>query len=671
METKFINIGSSMDIHEKSHCDTKEDQFDKNHLPQDDLSEFIFKRTYSRFIPSEGRREEYHETVTRIIRFLRKVSENKLPESDYKKIEKYLLKKEVFPSMRLMQFAGDAAEKDNCMIYNCGYIDPTDLDSFAEIMYLLMNGCGIGFSVEDHIISKLPVINVQNKDKVIERYIIPDSTEGWCDALKKGLHSWKDGSDIEFDFSEIRPKGSRMKTKGSYACGPEALNTLLTNVKNIILKRQGNKLRSIDVLDIICFIGNILKDAGLRRSALISFSDLLDADMRQAKYGSSWFEENFQRSGCNNSVCYKEKPDCFQFMTETLSMIKSRSGERGMYNPIAALNSLPQRRKERLMKKFGITEKNGLFSIGLKTNPCGEALLLSRQFCNLTCFVGRKHDTVVGLLKKAELAAIIGTIQSSLTNFSYISKEWKENCELDRLLGVSPTGIADCQLLRNEKVISMLKDHIVNTNKKYADILGINSSSCTTAVKPSGTSSLLAMCSPGIHYLISRYYIRRIRSSVGDPLTSFYKDQGVPYKHESHNNSNILVFEFPCKTPKSSITIEDVSALDQLKLSSMYTEHYTEHNTSCTVSTGDDEWPGVMDYLWNNFDKIIGITFLPRDNTVYELAPFEKISEEKYNKLVQQFPKIDYNKFAAYEKIVGDKTQMMRISSCSGGKCDL
>jgi len=612
----------------------------KGYFP-DALGEFIYYRTYSRWLPEEQRRETWIETVDRYINYMRKNLGDKITKEKYKEIREYILNLKAMPSMRLVWSAGEAAEATHVATYNCSYIAPNKLKDFAEIMYLLMCGAGVGFSVENQNIQQLPIIKYQTGEK-LPTHVIQDSKEGWGDALILGMKTWYEGKEIQFDYSKIRPYGVRLKTMGGISSGPEPLKSLLDFTRKKILLNQGMRLSSIDVHDIICKIGQLVEMGGVRRSALISLSDLEDEKVRDSKSGH-YYITNPQRSMANNSAVYNSKPSATKFMEEWLSLAKSGTGERGIFNRAGLEKQMPQRRWEKFKKHL---QTSG-------TNPCGEITLRDRQFCNLTEIVARAEDTEETLLKKAEIAAILGTYQSSLTGFPYISKEWKNNCDEERLLGVSITGQWDCPAVRQAEVLKKIYKKIIATNKKYAKKFNINPSTSVTSVKPSGTVSQLVNAAPGMHPRHSPYYVRRIRISAGDPLCKMLREQKVPYHPEvgqTEASATTYVFDFPVKSPSKSTFKKDLNAIDQLEYWKMVKEYYTEHNPSQTILTKDNEWIKVANWLYENWDIIGGLTFLPKDNTVYQLAPFEEISKEEYERLVSEFPEIDFSQILIYEK---------------------
>lgn len=624
------------------------------------LSEFVYYRSYAKWIDSESRRETWVETVDRYLGFMRGKLGDKLKESEYKEIREAILKQESMPSMRLMQFAGPAADRTNVCAYNCSFVAPSSIQDFAEILYILMCGTGVGFSVESNNIQSLPQIKVQSGKK-ISTFVVPDSKEGWADALALGMKTWFAGEDIEFDFSQLRPAGARLKTFGGKSSGPKPLIELLGFTRERILKRQGRHLRNIDAHDIICKIGECVVSGGVRRSALISLSDLDDTEMRDAKIGQFWVNEG-QRMLANNSAVYNTKPTETEFLREWIALMESGAGERGIFNRGSLYTSLPARRLE--------ISKNYIGEMG--TNPCGEIILRSKQFCNLSEAVARAEDTEEDLMRKIRVATILGTYQSTLTKFEYLSKEWKDNCQTERLLGVSITGQWDSKFARDEKVLQKLRKEAIRVNKIYAKRFGINESTCITCVKPSGTVSQTVDCSSGMHPRHAPYYIRRVRISATDALFKMLKDQGVPYYPEvgqSYESATTFVLEFPMKAPNGAICKDDISAIEQLEHWKVVKVNYTEHNPSVTISVGDDEWIKVAHWLYQNWDIIGGLSFLPRSNYVYQLAPYEAIDEKKYKELVGKMPEIDFSKIVVYEKI--DETEVKKELACVSGTCDI
>lgn len=626
------------------------------------LAEFVYYLSYSKWMPSQGRRETWVETIDRYLGFMRENLGEKLNEDEYGRIRESMRKMGIVPSMRLMWSSGPAARASNVAAYNCSYIAIEKPEDFGEIMYISMCGTGVGFSVEKESIDKLPQIEVQNGD-VLPRYVVKDSKEGWAEAFVYGLKTWFSGKNVIFDFSELRPKGARLKTMGGRSSGPEPLVELIDFTRKMIFRNQGKKLRAIDVHDIACKIGEIVISGGVRRSAMISLSDLHDEEMRHAKDGQ-FYLDHAQRIMSNNSAVFNVKPSSAEFLEEWTNLAMSGSGERGIFNREGLKNQLPERR----WRVFEPYFKNS------GTNPCGEIVLRSKQFCNLTAIVARESDTLEELKDKIELATILGTYQSTLTNFDFLSPEWRKNCEEERLLGVSFTGLWDCPILRDPAVLRELRDHAIETNKKYAERFGINQSTCVTCVKPSGNSSQLTDTSSGLHTRHAPYYIRRVRIANTDPLLKMMRAQGFPCKPEvgqKEETATTFVLEFPVKSPETSVYKNNISAIEQLEIWKMCKENFTEHNPSVTISVGNDEWIAVADWVYSNWSIIGGLSFLPKEegDIVYELAPYETINKEQYEALAASLPPIDFSKTIAFEH--DDETAGAKELACVGDKCEL
>ena len=618
---------------------------------------FVFLRSYSRWLDSENRRETWEEVVQRYISFMAENLGTKLTLDEYAEVHSAILNQEVMPSMRLMWSAGEPCRKNNIAAFNCSYVAVESLKDFADIVVILSNGCGLGFSCEKEAVDKLPVIKHFVTENVVNYYGINDSKEGWADALLFGLEVWYRGEDVQFDYSYVRPAGARLKTFGGRASGPGPLKELLDFTRNVVLNAQGRKLTSLEVHDIVCKIGQSIVSGGVRRTALISLSDLEDKEMRSAKTGAFW-EKEPQRSLANNSAVYKEKPNQQEFMEEWLALMKSGTGERGIFN----------------RENFNITSPRRTISNELVgSNPCGEINLLNKEFCNLTSVVCRAEDTLESLLKKIRIATILGTYQSMLTDFKYISDKWKENCDKERLLGVSLNGQFDCEVVRNFGVLSSLRASAIDVNLEYSKRFGINQSVAITAVKPEGTCSQLLNCSSGIHPRYAKYYIRRIRISTTDPLFRLFKDAGIkcsPEVGQSAETANTWVVEFPIRSPEGSITRHDMSAIDQLEYWDVVKSYYTEHNPSMTCYVGEDEWLSVARWVWDMWKIVGGIAFLPKEDNrhVYELAPYEEITEEEYANRIRDWPKVDFSLLPEYEK--EDATTGSHELACMAG-CDI
>ncbi len=631
------------------------------------LAEFIYYRTYSRWIENEQRRETWVETVDRYVDFMRENIGAAISEKDYAEVRQAILKQEAMPSMRLMWGAGEATRKTNVTGYNCSFIAPARLEDFAEIMYLSMCGAGVGFSVEEANVQALPQIQRQTGEK-LATHVVADSKEGWADSLTIGLKAWFAGKDIAFDYSKLRPAGARLHTMGGKSSGPQPLIDLMRYAREKILSRQGRRLTTLDVHDIVCYIGQIVVAGGVRRSALISLSDLEDEQMRHAKDGQFWNTEP-QRAMANNSAVYNEKPDNVTFLEEWLSLAKSGSGERGIFNRGALTGQLPERRIAEWEQTGYIQNGEIIKSVG--TNPCGEIILKSKQFCNLSEVVAREDDTEETLLRKIKIAAILGTYQSTLTYFPYLSKEWQENCEAERLLGISITGQWDSEAARDPQILQKLRKEAIKWNKVYAAKMGINPSTSVTAVKPSGTVSQLTDASSGMHTRHSPYYIRRVRISATDSLFKMLKDQGVPYHPEvgyTEETATTFVLEFPVKAP-GKIFQDDLTAIDQLEHWKVVKENFTEHNPSVTVSVGEDEWLETGNWVYQNWDIVGGLSFLPRSNHVYQLAPYEAIDKKTYEKMLKNFAGVDFAKIVTYEQ--SDNTEGAKAMACVAGVCEI
>lgn len=634
------------------------------------LGEFVYLRTYSRWVENEGRRETWIETVDRYMDFMKENLKNKLTEKEYSEVKNAILNHEAMPSMRLLQFAGDPARRCNVVAYNCSFIAPSKLEDFAEIMYVSMSGGGVGWSVESQNVQALPQIKKQTGE-MLPTFVIPDSKEGWCDSLTFGIKTWFDGKDIEFDYSQLRPDGARLKTMGGKSSGYEPLKILLSFTRDKILARQGRRLTNLNAHDLICKIGEVVVAGGVRRTAMISLSDLDDQEIRHAKDGQFYYTDS-QRSVANNSAVYEQKPTNEEFMDEWMALMKGKTGERGIFNRGGLEKTLPERRVKFLKNKYEDMPGYGSPIGNPGTNPCGEIILQSKQFCNLSEVVAREKDTEKTLMRKIRIATILGTYQVSLTHFNYLSKDWKKNCEAEALLGVSITGQWDCTVVRDPQVLEKLKKETIRVNKQYAKKFGVNPSTCITCVKPSGNLSQTVNCSSGLHPRFAPYYIRRVRISANDSLFKMLQDQGIPYHPEvgqSKENATTYVVEFPVKSPQGAKFKDDMSALEQLEYWYRLKKHYTEHNPSATIYIGEDEWVAVANWLYENWDIIGGLSFLPRTDHVYKLAPYEEITKEQYEDMVKRFENVDYSKLVTYE--LYDETEMKKELACMGDTCEI
>ena len=607
---------------------------------------------YARYLPEENRRETWEETVDRMVNYLS--SKNKGLTKEFKEIREAVLNLEIMPSMRLMMSAGEACERDNIAAYNCSYLAMNNKRAFSEALYILMNGTGVGFSCERQEISKLPSIpeTISNCDDVI---VVGDSKLGWAKSFKKLLSSLWEGDIPTIDYTQVRPAGARLKTFGGRASGPEPLKRLFDFVIETFKHAQGRKLTSIEVHDITCMIGEIVVVGGVRRSALISLSNLTDKRMREAKMGA-WYNDFAYRGLANNSVAYTERPDMETFMDEWVSLVKSKSGERGIFNRVAAQVQAEKQGREK--------------DLNYGTNPCSEIILRDKQFCNLTEVVVRANDTKETLTRKVQLATILGTLQSNLTNFQFLSAEWTKNTKEERLLGVSLTGIMDAKITSNPDPIFLeeLKNEANKTNKKYAKMLDIEPSKSITCVKPSGTVSQLVDSASGIHTRHSPYYIRTIRMDKKDSIYEFLKDKGVQVEDEQFRPDSTAVFSFPIKAPSGAITRDDKTAIEQLENWLVYQRHWCNHKPSVTISVKDNEWMDVGAWVWKYFDEISGISFLPHSDHSYVQAPYQECTKEEYKALLKKTPKdVDWLSFKEEE----DNTEGSQTLACTGNACEI
>ena len=621
-----------------------------------DYQSFIHKSRYARWLDEEGRRESWAETVSRYIRNI--VSPN-IDEFTSKDIEERILSLQVMPSMRSMMTAGEAADRDNTCMYNCSYLPIDDPKSFDEAMFILLCGTGVGFSVERQFISKLPEVpELFDSDTTV---VVKDSKEGWAKSLRQVMALLWAGEIPQWDVSRVRPAGARLKTFGGRASGPAPLVDLFNFVVRIFKNAQGRRLSSIECHDIMCKIGEVVVVGGVRRSAMISLSNLSDDRMRHAKSGQ-WWENEPQRALANNSVSYTEKPDAVSFMREWMSLVESGSGERGIFNREAS---------KKQAAKFGRRDPEWDFG----TNPCSEIILRPYQFCNLTEVVVRATDSLEELARKVRCATILGTIQSTYTKFPYLRKVWQRNTEQERLLGVSLTGIMDNPLMTTankglDKTLEHLRNIAVETNVEWAERLGIEPSVAITCVKPSGTVSQLVDSSSGIHPRHSEYYIRTVRGDNKDPLTQFMKDQGIPNEPDVMKPDATTVFSFPVKSPNKAIVTSDLSAIEQLETWLMYQRHFCEHKPSITCNVRKDEWFEVGAFVYKHFDEMSGVSFLPYNEHTYQQAPYQEVGKHDYSMLLSVMPeKIDWAGLSEYEK--DDNTVAMQTMACSGDVCEI
>ncbi len=622
--------------------------------------EFIFYQFYSRWSDVTGRRETWIETVDRFMAFMHeRLGKGKLSEKEYAEVRTAILNREVCPSMRLLWAAGKACNATDVCAYNCAYIAPTTWRDLSEIMYVSMCGAGCGFAVEPENVEKFPQIQKQNGKKA-PTIVVEDGKAGWCKAYVAACEAWAGGYDVEIDYSKVRPAGARLATMGGRASGPAPLQELMQFTKRKMLARQGRRLTPLNLHDIICQIGFIVVAGGVRRSALISLSSLDDIEMRDAKKGAFW-QTDGQRSMANNSAVYEVKPSADEFLQEWTALVMSRSGERGIFNRGGLQMQLPKRRWDKLqdLKQVGV-------------NPCGEIYLRSKQFCNLSSIVVRPADTMESLKRKMRLATLLGTYQATLTNFEYLSKEWKENCEEEQLLGVSITGYYDNKVVRDDANLEALRAEGIKTNKEYAKRWGKNPSTAITCVKPHGNSGQLMGVGSGMHPWYSPYFIRRVRISVNDPLLKLAEEQGVPIHPEvgySTSNATTMVLEFPVKAPEGAVCSKDVSAIEMLNEWLRLKTKFTEHNPSVTIYVNDDEWVKVANFVYENWDIVGGLSFLPRNDHVYQLAPYEEITKEEYERRRKELGTLDFSRLVLYEH--NDQTIGAKELACVGGVCEI
>ncbi len=627
-----------------------------NYLPTD-YQAFIHTSRYARWLEKEGRRETWDETVER---YMDKVVRPVLGNDSYvNQLRNAILSLEIMPSMRAMMTAGPALERDNTSGYNCSYLPVDDPKSFDEAMFILLCGTGVGFSVERQFISKLPEVpELFNSDTTI---VVKDSKEGWAKAFRQVLALLWAGEIPQWDVSKVRPAGARLKTFGGRASGPAPLIDLFNFVVKIFKDSQGRKLSSLECHDIMCKIGEVVVVGGVRRSAMISLSNLSDDRMRHAKSGA-WWENNPQRALANNSVAYSEKPDSLSFMREWMSLVESGSGERGVFNREAS---------KKQAAKYGRRDPEWDFG----TNPCSEIILRPYQFCNLTEVVIRATDSYDDLERKVRMASILGTIQSTYTKFPYLRKVWQRNTEDERLLGVSLTGIMDNTLTTTQnhglsKTLEKLREVAVETNIDLSKRLGINPSAAITCVKPSGTVSQLVDSASGIHARHSNYYIRTVRGDNKDPLTQFMADQGIPNEPCVMKPDQTTVFSFPVKSPSGAVVTEDMTAIEQLETWLMYQRHWCEHKPSVTINVRSDEWFEVGAFVYKHFDEMSGVSFLPYNEHTYQQAPYQEITKEQYEESLSQMPKaVDFFKLKEYEK--QDNTAGSQTMACTGDVCEM
>lgn len=631
-----------------------------------DYQTFIATSRYSRWRDDLGRRENWEETVDRYFDFFsqRLSKDGKLTEEVQKELaecREAVLNLEVMPSMRALMTAGKALERDEVAGFNCSYVAVDHPHVFDEIMYVLLNGTGVGFGVEAEDVAKLPEIpaELHNTDSVI---VVADSKIGWATAYRELVSMLYAGKIPKWDVSKVRKAGERLKTFGGRASGPAPLVSLFEFTVKVFTNAAGRKLKPIECHDIVCKVAEIVVVGGVRRSALISLSDLSDPEMRHCKSGS-WWENNVQRALANNSAVYNTKPDLGQFMEEWISLYRSGSGERGIFNRYAAKKYVSELPDREYSHRFG-------------TNPCAEIVLRSAQFCNLTSVQIASTDNIADLRRKVKIATILGTLQSSLTNLRYLRKIWKRNSEEERLLGVSLSGICDNEITSNaysqhlKEILTGLREYAREVNKDWAAKVGINPSAAITCVKPEGTTSQLCDRASGIHPRYSHYYIRTVRADKKDPLAIMMKDAGFPVEDDVTKPNSTYVFSFPMKSPDSSVLRDDMSAVEQLDLWLVYKKYWAEHTISCTIYVRENEWIDVAAWVYKHFDHISGLSFLPHSNHVYKQAPYTECTKEEYEAALAKMPaSIDWDALALYEK--NDETTGAQELSCTGGSCEL
>lgn len=632
---------------------------DRKHF-QTDLQYYQFIGKFSRWSETEKRRETWKETVfNRVIPWFQNLPKvkGKLTQEEWDMLSKAMYGLEASPAMRVVQMAGPALERCHVGVYNCAYAPITDLRSFSELLYVLMQGTGMGFSVEYDHISALPRIAKQTSELPIS-IVVEDSTEGWCNALLLGLELLFSGRDFILDTSKVRAKGTRLKIKGGRASGPEPFHELMTFVRRVVLSRQTRHLTDIDVHDICCMIGNIVQVGGVRRAALISLSDLGSHDMRNAKSGQ-WYIDNKHRSMANNSAVYHSKPTVDLFMDEWLSLIRSYSGERGICNRQAMDNQSPDRRQKGHAWGF---------------NPCGEIQLRPYEFCNLSIAVARPEDTETTLAKKVMVATYFGTMQATCTNFNYLRETWRKNCEEEALLGVDITGHADCPLLHPNNpdrgaLLERLRKIVNETNEALTRRFGISRSAADTCIKPGGDSSVFFDCASGVSPRFADRQIRWVRESKHSPVAKFLIDQGVPHHDSPERPSDLYVFGFPKTAPEGCLTRNSMTAIQQLENWLCWKRNWAEHSVSATIYVEPHEWFQVGSWVYDHFDEITGLSFLPKDNGVYKHAPNEELTKEQYEAFCKDFPSIDWSKLCQYED--DDQTETAQNYACVGGSCEM
>ncbi len=629
----------------------------------DQYQQFIHMSRYARWRDDLKRRESWEETIDRYINYFAGKCPA-VPSGTVEELRNAILNLDIMPSMRALMTAGPALERDNISGYNCSYIAIDHPKSFDEICYVLMCGTGVGYSVERQYVTQLPSVaeEIFKSDTIIK---VKDSKIGWATAFRELVSLLYSGLEPSWDVSAVRPSGARLRTFGGRASGPEPLERLFKFTIRMFKNATGRKLTSMECHDLVCMVADIVVVGGVRRSALISLSNLSDDRMRNAKSGQ-WWLENQQRALANNSAAYTEKPDIGIFMREWQALYESRSGERGIFNRAAAT------------KQAERTGRRNAKDYEFGTNPCGEIILRSKGLCNLTEVVIREEDTLASLKEKVRLATILGTMQSTMTDFRYLRKEWQRNAEEERLLGVSLTGILDNAITNGKQggetlgsSLASLREYVIEVNKEYAELLGINPAAAATTVKPSGTVSQLVGSASGIHPRFSPYYIRTIRGDMKDPLSQFLHIQGVPAEPDVTKPGSTWVFSFPVKSPENSIYKDDMTAIEQLELYLTYKQNWTEHNVSITVYVRESEWLEVGAWVYKHFDEVGGVSFLPaaEGGHSYRQAPYQEITEAEYLKALAKMPVISWNSLSEYEKT--DSTTSSHELACVAGSCEI
>jgi len=621
----------------------------------DNYQTFIATSRYCRWLPEEGRRETFEEAVGRYAGFLKEKAPKKL-HKEIEEAEASILALDVMPSMRALMTAGPALERCNVAGYNCAYLPVDSVRAFDEAMYVLMCGTGVGFSVEKHNVDKLPVVN-EHFEQSETTIIVGDSKSGWARSFRELISLLYSGQVPQWDTSNVRAAGERLKTFGGRASGPAPLVSLFNFTVETFRGARGRRLKPIECHDLMCKVGEVVVVGGVRRSALISLSDLDDYEMARAKSGN-WWEDNPQRALANNSAVYKETPNAGQFMREWKAIYDSKSGERGIFNRRAVVDQV---------KRNGRREHEG---IDFGTNPCSEIILRPHQFCNLTEVVVRSDDGPDRLKGKIQSAVLLGTLQSNLTDFKYLRRIWKKNCEEERLLGVSLTGVFDNQLLiTNPEMLEELRDFAVDCNKRVAKLLGINQSVAVTCVKPSGTVSQLVDSASGLHPRHSSYYIRTVRGDNKDPLTQLMKEQGIPHEPDVMKPDDTTVFTFYQKAPEGALTRDDISAVEHLDIWMSYQKYWCEHKPSVTINVRENEWPILGGEVYENFSVMTGVALLPHSDHTYQQAPYQEITKEQYDEGKANEPNVDWDALEYYE--TEDHTKGSQSLACTGGSCEI